>query len=157
WGRMGDCFWTLKDNNRALECYREAERLSAGDEFLLAQALFKQGRTLEALGQTQEALDLYTRVVYDATLAGGPDGDGETAPANRLTLIQDPYWVSRCAFSAGDMLERQGEYMQAIRMYRRVVQLGGSAADEANRRLRRWNQRVDVAEATNTANMAGVN
>lgn len=157
WGRMGDCFWTLKDNNRALECYREAERLSAGDEFLLAQALFKQGRTLEALGQTQEALDLYTRVVYDATLAGGPDGEGEMAPANRLTLIQDPYWVSRCAFSAGDMLERQGEYMQAIRMYRRVVQLGGSAADEANRRLRRWNQRVDVAEATNTANMAGVN
>jgi tetratricopeptide (TPR) repeat protein len=130
WGRKGDCHFTLASEDaaryeQALACYRAVlDRPTASTDQKL-QARYKIGRALEKRQQPDEAFAQYMDVVYGHLQARERGEAGS------------PMWFTRAAFSAAELQERRGEWREAVGVYRRVVEAGGAAAEEAQDRIRR--------------------
>ena len=137
WGCKGDCQYTLgsggtNDVTQEQSRYKEAlvsyqtviDSPTASAELKL-QATWKQGRSLAKMGRSEEALESYLKVVYFYL--------GDWSEGGALGEV----WFSRAAFSAGDILEREGDYKEALRIYQRVVEAGVQSAPEARKRIQK--------------------
>ena len=128
WGRKGDCQFTLgKEDPRryqeALASYQMVLGSRKAGRDLKAQAEHKMGRCHEKLGQRDEALERYMNVVY-AYLKDLERGDAGS-----------PVWFTRSAFNAAAIKERDGQWREAVNIYKRVVQAGVPASAEAQERI----------------------
>ena len=113
-----DSFFVLGADNparyvEALEAYRElqmGEELDADMKLLLA---FKTARTLDKLGNADEALEHY----YCDVVLAYRDGRSRGVPYSEESKAT----FARAAFLAADMLEARGDVSQADRVLRLVV------------------------------------
>lgn len=132
WGRKGDSQFTLGADNP--ERFREAiasyQALLDGADpdawtNMELQAEYKQSRAFEELGETDEALSGYLRIVYDTV------GDG--AVRDRDVSV----WFTRAAFAAASIKEARGLQEEAIRILERVIEADVPAAPDAEHRIER--------------------
>lgn len=133
WGRVGDCHFSLATENPAtprLERYQQAvlayqQVLNSlrADRAIKSQARYKIGKCFEKLGKRAEALERYLEIVYDA------DEQGRIAAG--------PAWFIRAGLDAGELLEADGRWREAARVYARLAQSGFAGAESAQQRLQR--------------------
>ena len=116
----------------ALEAYR-AVRFTVTDHSLRLVLSFKIARTLEKLKQMDEAIDCYYSEVIVAYCNGRNRGIryGDDARAA----------FSRAAFKVADEYEERGLDVRAMRVLELVVESGLPAAEEAQRRINRYNKK----------------
>ncbi len=130
WGRKGDCHFTLGADDPArydlaVQAYRTVRENGAAPQELQLQAEYKIGRCLEKMEKTGEAFERYMNVVYDHLADREKGGLGA------------PVWFARAAFNAAALKERQEEWREAVNIYRRIVDDGGSAGTEARDRIQK--------------------
>ena len=130
WGRKGDCQFTLgkedpKRFQEALASYQMVLGSRRAGRDLKAQAEHKMGRCHEKLGQREEALERYMNVVY-AYLRDLEQGDAGS-----------PVWFTRSAFNAAALKESEGQWREAVNIYKRVAQAAVPAAAEAQERIQK--------------------
>ncbi len=137
WGRKGDCQFTLgKDDPKryqeALTSYQsllDSPRVSSETK---QQAEYKIGRCEEKLGQTSEAFERYMNVVYSYLQDAAKNQAGS------------PLWFTRAAFGAAAIKEAEGQWREAVNIYRRVADANVPGAAEAQARIQKirtdkWN------------------
>ena len=95
------------------------------DPDLRLQALYKIGKCQERAGSDEAAFETYTDVIYQ-TFASWSKG----TPVGTV-------WFSRAAFAAGALKEKKKEWREAVRLYRRVADVGGPAGDDAEQRIQK--------------------
>lgn len=123
-GRKGDCQFTLgaedpKRYEEAIASYELVLNSGKTTSELRLQALYKLGRCQEKTGRVDEAFKTYMDVVYDYM----NEGNARTPNA--------AIWFTRSAFNAAAISEQQKRWKQAVAIYRRVVDAGVPAANEA--------------------------
>ncbi|MDZ4199587.1 MAG: tetratricopeptide repeat protein, partial [Kiritimatiellia bacterium] len=128
--RIGDLHYSLaaEDGSRypqAILAYRSLRDSVNVPADLLWEAEFKAGRCYERMDRAEDAFEAYMQVVYEQVQAVQ---DGR--PGNDL-------WFSRAAFHAAALKEKAGEWREAAGIYRRIIETGSSAADDAQNRLNR--------------------
>lgn len=130
-GRQGDCHFSLATEvpaNPKLERYQQAivvyqqvlNSLRASPA-LKSQARYKIGKCQEKLGETTKALESYLAVIYEA------DAQGK--------ILAEPVWFSRAGFDAGELLEGQGRWAEAAKVYLRLMKSGFPCSGQARQRL----------------------
>lgn len=87
------------------------------------QAAVRQGKCLEALGKTEEALAIYRRLVQEES----PAGSVAAAPVAEFD------WLFRAALAAIRLLQAGERWQDAIAIADQVAQAGGPRAAEAAR------------------------
>jgi tetratricopeptide (TPR) repeat protein len=127
-GRMGDCQYTLgeKDASRYLEAlntYRLIEENKEASMELRIQAMFKVGRTLNALQRRDEAREQMLKMLHVYMQHRG-----------RLSAEASAWFVRGVADTA-QSYEQKGEYREAIKVYRLLVESGLPQAGEGARRI----------------------
>lgn len=133
WGRVGDCHFSLATEDPAnprLERYQQAvlayqQVLNSlrADRAIKSLARYRIGKCFEKLGKRAEALERYLEIVYDA------DDQG------RITA--EPVWFIRAGLDAGELLEADGRWREAAKVYARLAQSGFAGAESAKQRLQR--------------------
>ncbi len=140
-GRQGDCHFSLATEvpaNPKLERYQQAivvyqlvlNSLRANPA-LKSQARYKIGKCQEKLGETTKALESYLAVIYET------DAQGK--------ILAEPVWFSRAGFDAGELLEGQGRWTEAAKVYLRLMRSGFPCSGQARQRLEKI--RTDHPEA----------
>lgn len=130
WGRKGDCQFSLASD--APERYAEAitsfqailDRPSA-PRTLKLQAEYKIGRCLEKSGSADRAFSRYMNVVYTFI---------------NENIERSPYsvmWFTRSAFGAATLKEMEKAWLEAAKVYERVLEANVPAKDEALKRLQK--------------------
>lgn len=127
-GRMGDCQYTLgeKDSTRYLEAlntYKLVEESKEATLELRIQAMFKIGRTLNALDRKEEARAQLLKMLHLYMQHRGRLGSEAGA------------WFVRGVAEAAQSFERKGDYREAIKVYRLLVESGLPQAGEGARRI----------------------
>lgn len=127
-GRMGDCQYTLgeKDPTRYLEAlntYKSLEESKEASLELRIQAMFKIGRTLNALDREGEARSRFLKMLHLYMRHRGRLGAEAGA------------WFVRGVAETAQSYERMGEYREAIKVYRLLVESGLPQAGEGARRI----------------------
>ncbi len=103
----------------ALAAYTQLANLpDAGPEWH-NQAVYRQGRVLMELGQAQEAL-----VIYDRLLESAATGAKET------------FWLYKAGFDAATILEEQGSWRSAFVIYEKMGNIPGPRAAEARAKVK---------------------
>jgi len=136
WGRKGDCQFTLGTEGtngvpqqhrleEALASYRTVFESTSAQPKLKLQARYKMGRCEEKRGNTDQAIEHYQEVVYEYFAEWGAG------------TPLDPVWFTRAAFGAAGIMESADDWLGATRIYRRVVDAGVPAAEEARKRIQR--------------------
>jgi tetratricopeptide (TPR) repeat protein len=88
------------------------------------QALYKQGRTLEALKRVDEALVIHQKII-------------EMYMNQKNTLSTDAdVWFVRAVTDAAQAFEQLKDYRAAVRIYSHLAQTNLPQAAEARRRIR---------------------
>jgi TolA-binding protein len=116
----------------ALEAYR-AVRFTVTDHSLRLVLSFKIARTLEKLKQMDEAIDCYYSEVI-VVYCNGRNRDIRYGDDARAAF-------SRAAFKVADEYEERGLNARAMRVLELVVESGLPAAEEARRRINRYNKK----------------
>ncbi len=127
-GRQGDCYYTLgsDDPSRYREAVTSYETVLATPSIsteLRLQALYKLGRCYAKMDDTEQALDYYTRAVYQYKADIKHNRPG-AAP-----------WFTRAAFSAAHLLEKREQWREAVRFYRHIAEAKVSASEEAEAKI----------------------
>jgi len=140
-GRQGDCHFSLATEipaNPKLERYQQAivtyqQVLNSlrASRALKTQARYKIGKCQEKLGETTKALESYLAIIYEADEQGN--------------ILAEPIWFTRAGFDAGELLESQGRWAEAAKVYLRLMKSGFPCAEPARQRLE--NIRTDHPEA----------
>ena len=130
WGRKGDCQFTLgkedpKRYQEALASYQMVLGSRRAGRDLKAQAEHKMGRCHEKMNQREEALERYMNVVY-GYLRDMEQGDAGS-----------PVWFTRSAFNAASIKESEGQWREAVNIYKRVVRANVPASAEAQGRIQK--------------------
>jgi hypothetical protein len=86
------------------------------------QALFKKGVCLEKLGQRDEALAVFYRMIED-----------ELRPGRQ----REYFWFYKAGFNAARLLEEASQWQAAAAMYEKLAFAGGARSEEAKTRLDR--------------------
>jgi len=130
-GRQGDCHSSLATEvpaNPKLERYQQAivtyqQVLNSlrASQALKGQARYKIGKCQEKLGETTKALENYLAIIYEA------DAQGK--------ILAEPVWFSRAGFDAGELLENQGRWAEAAKVYLRLMKSGFPCSEPARQRL----------------------
>jgi TolA-binding protein len=127
-GRKGDCQFTLasEDPSRYEEALASYRSLLEGEQTTPAvqlQAEYKVGRCLEKMGRGDEAFTHYMNVVYNYL--------------SHQLRQESPgaVWFTRAAFSAATIKESESRWREAVNIYRRVIEAGVPAAEDARRRI----------------------
>lgn len=131
--RKGQCQFTLgvpgvEGNVRyeqALASFRAVAESATATPELQLRARSMMGQCLEKLGRAEEAFDAYMKVVYQY-LAQWTAGDATGAG-----------WFTSAAFKAAALMESRDNWGEALRIYRRVVDTGVPAAQEARKRIQK--------------------
>lgn len=131
-GRRGDAQFTLGADDPAqfegaIKSYTElAENPKAPFELRL-QAAFKIGRGFQKLGRMDDAFEQFYQnvilVFLEARQAGTPMNEACTT------------WFTQASFEGAGILESQGRWREAVRLYQRVADAGVAAAPDALRRI----------------------
>jgi TolA-binding protein len=108
-GRKGDCQFTLSRYDDAMASYRRALDC-APDPAMRNQALFKIGQSYEKQGKIEDALQFYTKPLYEAKVA--PDAN---QPSER-------FWACKAGRAAADIKEQQQQWRDAITLYQKLLE-----------------------------------
>lgn len=132
-GRKGDCQFTLGAENpdryrEALHSYRQVVESNTGQREILLQALYKQGRTLEALERMDEALAAH-QAAMDFYLR-----------ERRVLTPEADVWFVRAVTDAAQAFEEREAYRDAVRVYRYLAGTELPQAEEARRRIAELNR-----------------
>jgi TolA-binding protein len=127
-GRMGDCQYTLgeKDPSRYLEAlnsYKLVEESKDASLELRLQAMYKVGRTLNALGRKEEARRQLEKMI-------------QMYMENKTRVGSDAAtWFLRAVADVAQSYEQAGEYRDAINIYEKLRNSGLPQASEGARRV----------------------
>lgn len=130
WGRIGDCQFTLGTEDpqryrKGMGCYQTILDDPDAEADLRMQASYKIARCHEKLEEKEKALEHYAEVIYAYFL-----------DLEKGEQISD-LWLTRSAFGAASLLEDDGQWRQAIRMYERLIEAGVPASAEARERIQK--------------------
>ena len=98
---------------------------AAKDEGTRNQALFKLGQTFEVQKKNDEALQHYTKALYETATAANP-----AVPTER-------FWSCKAARAAAGLKEQQNQWADAITLYIRLGELCPDLKDLAEDRIRK--------------------
>lgn len=110
---------------QALTSYRAVAESAAAPPELQLRARSMMGQCLEKMGRPDEAFDAYMKTVYQYLAQWGA-GDATGAG-----------WFASAAFKAAALMEARQDWSEALRIYRRVVEAGVPAAQEARKRMQK--------------------
>jgi TolA-binding protein len=130
WGRKADCQYSLAMDNpvryeEAINSYQAVLNRPSSSPVLKMQAEYKIGRCLEKTGFFEQAFSRYMNVVYTFI---------------NVKVERTPYsimWFTRAAFGAASLKEREHVWVEAVKIYGRVINAGVPARDEAQKRIER--------------------
>jgi TolA-binding protein len=130
WGRKGDCQYSLATDNparyeEAVNSYQAVLNRPLSSPVLKMQAEYKIGRCLEKTGAVERAFSRYMNVVYTFI-----NGRVERTPYSIL-------WFTRAAFGAASLKEKEQVWVEAVKIYDRVINAVVPASDEAQKRIER--------------------
>lgn len=126
WGRKGGCQFSLAVDNPAqyeasMQSYQAILDRPDAPDALKLQAEYKIGRCLEKTGMFDKAFSRYMNVVYSF----------KTVDRTPRSVM----WFTRSAFGAAALKENERAWLDAVRVYERVVEAGVTAKDDALRRI----------------------
>jgi len=132
-GRLGDCLFTLGTSEmtryqEALNVYQALYKRSTTPFAFKLQALYKIARSEDKMGQTDRAFAHDMETVYEAGSHSEPLSPGAVL------------WFTRAAFEAAAYQERQTLWKEAVHIYKRIIQAGVPARDEASNRIKKIKQ-----------------
>ena len=130
WGRKGDCQFSLAADDparyaEAIKSYQTILDRPSAPVALKLQAEYKLGRCLEKTGKTDKAFSRYMNVVYTFLDPEEPV----------VRSVRNVTWFTRAAFGAAALKEREKAWVEAARVYRRVVEADVPASAEAAKRI----------------------
>jgi thioredoxin-like negative regulator of GroEL len=124
----GDIFYELGEKDR--ENYRRAidfyDQLAAQKDSAVHwrnQALFKKGICLEKLGDRENALATFYKIIEEENRPDRPQ--------------REFFWYYKAGFNAARLLEDDAKWQPAAQVYQRLASVGGARSDEAKSRLGR--------------------
>jgi len=127
-GRMGDCQYTLGEEDpsryvEALNSYKLVEESRDASTELQLQAMYKVGRTLNALDRQDEARRQLEKMIQQYMLSKNQVGN-EAAT-----------WFLRAVMDVAQSYEQAGDYRDAIKIYEKLRDSGLPQAEEGTRRI----------------------
>jgi outer membrane protein assembly factor BamD (BamD/ComL family) len=108
---------------RALETYDQLAEQKDVPVHWRNQALFKKGICLEKLGDRENALAAFYRIVEEESRPDRPQ--------------REFFWYYKAGFNAARLLEDDSKWQPAAAVYQRLASAGGARSDEAKSRLSR--------------------
>ncbi len=126
WGRKGDCQFSLAAENparyeEAMNSYQAILDRPTAPATLKMQAEYKIGRCLEVTGMPDKAFSRYMNVVYTFR-----------------NVERNPYsirWFTRAAFGAAALKENEQAWVEAVNVYKRVLEADVPARGDALKRI----------------------
>jgi outer membrane protein assembly factor BamD (BamD/ComL family) len=124
----GDIFYEAGETDRAnyqraIEVYDQLAVQKDAPIFWRNQALFKKGICLEKLGDRENALGTFYKIIEDE---------------NRPDRAQrEFFWYYKAGFNAARLLEDDSKWQPAAVVYQKLASAGGARSDEAKSRLAR--------------------
>jgi tetratricopeptide (TPR) repeat protein len=124
----GDIFYELGETDRenyrrAIEVYDQLATQKDAPVHWRNQALFKKGICLEKLGDRENALATFYRILEDESRPDRPQ--------------REFFWYYKAGFNAARLLEDDSKWQPAAQVYQRLASVGGARSDEAKSRLTR--------------------
>jgi outer membrane protein assembly factor BamD (BamD/ComL family) len=124
----GDIFYELGESNRenyqrAIEIYDQLAAQKDAPVHWRNQALFKKGICLEKLGDRENALATFYKIIEEENRPDRPR--------------REFFWYYKAGFNAGRLLEDDSKWQPAAVVYQKLASVGGARSDEAKSRLSR--------------------
>jgi tetratricopeptide (TPR) repeat protein len=124
----GDIFYELGDTarenyQRAIEIYDQLAAQKDVPVHWRNQALFKKGICLEKLGDRENALATFYRIIEEENRPDRPQ--------------REFFWYYKAGFNAARLLEDDSKWQPAAIVYQKLASAGGARSDEAKSRLSR--------------------
>jgi tetratricopeptide (TPR) repeat protein len=124
----GDIFYELgeadrENYRRAIEFYDQLAAQKDSTVHWRNQALFKKGICLEKLGDRENALATFYKIIEEENRPDRPQ--------------REFFWYYKAGFNAARLLEDDAKWQPAAQVYQRLAAVGGARSDEAKSRLGR--------------------
>jgi tetratricopeptide (TPR) repeat protein len=124
----GDIFYergeTARENyQRAIEIYDQLAQQKDATVHWRNQALFKKGICLEKMGDRENALTTFYRIIEEENRPDRPQ--------------REFFWYYKAGFNAARLLEDDSKWQPAAVVYQKLASAGGARSDEAKSRLSR--------------------
>ncbi len=124
----GDIFYEAGEANRenyqrAIEIYDQLAAQKDAPVHWRNQALFKKGICLEKLGDRENALATFYRIIEQENRPDQPQ--------------REFFWYFKAGFNAARLLEDDSKWRPAAVVYQKLASVGGARSDEAKSRLSR--------------------
>jgi tetratricopeptide (TPR) repeat protein len=124
----GDIFYEAGDSNRenyqrAIEIYDQLAAQKDAPVHWRNQALFKKGICLEKLGNRENALATFYKIIEEENRPDRPQ--------------REFFWYYKAGFNAARLLEDDSKWQPAAVVYQKLASVGGARSDEAKSRLSR--------------------
>jgi len=124
----GDIFYELGETNRenyqrAIEIYDQLAAQKDAPVHWRNQALFKKGICLEKLGDRENALATFYKIIEEENRPDRPQ--------------REFFWYYKAGFNAARLLEDDSKWQPAAVVYQKLAFVGGARSDEAKSRLSR--------------------
>ena len=108
---------------RAIEIYEQLAAQKDAPIHWRNQALFKKGLCLEKLGDRENALATFYKIIEEETRPDRPQ--------------REFFWYYKAGFNAARLLEDDSKWQPAAVVYQKLASAGGARSDEAKSRLSR--------------------
>jgi len=124
----GDIFYEAGDTDRAnyqkaIEVYDQLATQKDAAVYWRNQALFKKGICLEKLGDRENALATFYKIIEEENRPDRPQ--------------REFFWYYKAGFNAARLLEDDSKWQPAAVVYQKLATAGGARSDEAKSRLAR--------------------
>jgi TolA-binding protein len=124
----GDIFYESgeadrENYRRAIETYDQLAAQKDAPVHWRNQALFKKGICLEKLGDRDNALAAFYKIIEEDTRPDRPQ--------------REFFWYYKAGFNAARLLEDESKWQPAAVVYQKLASAGGARSDEAKSRLSR--------------------
>jgi hypothetical protein len=106
--------------NRAIEAYDQLASQKDLPPHWRNQALFKKAVCLEKVGDRDNSLATYYKIIEEENVLGSQ---------------REFFWYYKAGFNAARLLEDDGKWQPAATVYQRLASAGGARSDEAKSRL----------------------
>jgi outer membrane protein assembly factor BamD (BamD/ComL family) len=108
---------------RAIEIYEQLAAQKDAPVFWRNQALFKKGICLEKLGDRENSLATFYKIIEEENRPDRPQ--------------REFFWYYKAGFNAARLLEDDSKWQPAAVVYQKLATAGGARSDEAKSRLAR--------------------
>jgi outer membrane protein assembly factor BamD (BamD/ComL family) len=124
----GDIFYEAGEADRAnyqraIEIYDQLAAQKEAPVFWRNQALFKKGICLEKLGDRENSLATFYKIIEEENRPDRPQ--------------REFFWYYKAGFNAARLLEDDSKWQPAAVVYQKLATAGGARSDEARSRLAR--------------------